>query len=177
MRDIDYQLNKDKKPLTNPATKVSECYHNFLDVFLKEVSNTVSAYSKHDYMICLLGEKDHDQAALRAMPKKKLAFVKKFLKDNLKKNFIEASSAPCSSPIMLAVKPGGNIRFCMDYWKVNKLTKKDAYLILLIAETLVQLSHARVFTKIDIRQAFHKLCMAAELEDLTIMIIQFGAYK
>ena len=55
--------------------------------------------------------------------------------------------------------------------------KKDAYPILLIAETLAQLSHARVFTKINIRQAFHKLCMAAESKDLTTMITQFGAYK
>lgn len=177
MRDIEYQLNKDERPPTDPATKVPECYHEFLDVFSKEASNTVSAHSKHDHVIRLLSEKDHGQAALRAMPKEKLVFVKKFLEDNLKKGFIEASSAPCSSPIMLAVKSGGGIRFCVDYRKLNELTKKDAYPIPLIAETLAQLSHARVFTKIDIWQAFHKLRMAAESEDLTTMITRFGAYK
>lgn len=78
---------------------------------------------------------------------------------------------------MLAVKPRGDICFCIDYWKLNKLTKKDAYLIPLIAETLAQLSHAKVFTKIDIWQTFHKLCMAVELEDLTTMITWFSAYK
>ena len=65
----------------------------------------------------------------------------------------------------------------MNYWKLNKLTKKDAYPIPLIAETLVQLSHARVFIKIDIWQVFHKLCITAESEDLTTMITRFGAYK
>ena len=73
---------------------------------------------------------------LRAMPKEKLAFVKKFLKDNLKKNFIKVSSAPCSLPIMLAVKLRGGIWFCVNYWKLNELTKKNTYPIPLIAETL-----------------------------------------
>ena len=57
------------------------------------------------------------------------------------------------------------------------MTKKDAYPIPLIAETLTQLSYARVFTKIDIQQIFPKLRMAAELEDLTTMIMRFSAYK
>ena len=136
MQDINYQLNKDEKPPTDSATKVPECYHNFLDIFLKEVSNTVSAHSKHDHVICLLGEKNYSQAALRAMPKEKLAFVKKFLENNLKKSFIEANNVLCSLPIMLAVKSGGGIQFCIDYQKLNKLTKKNAYPILLIAETV-----------------------------------------
>ena len=107
IRDINYQLDKDKRPPINPATRVPECYHNFLDVFLRDVSNTVSAHLKHDYVIRLLSEKDHSQAAIRPMSNEKLVFVKKFLEDNLEKGFIEANSALCSLPIMLAVKPGG----------------------------------------------------------------------
>lgn len=177
MQDINYQLNKDKSSPTDPATRVSKCYHDFLDVFSKEASNTVSAYSKHDYVIRLLNEKDYSQTAIRTMLNKKLVFIKKFLKNNLKKGFIKASNAPYSSPIMLAVKSGGGICFCVDYRKLNKLTKKDAYSIPLIVKTLAQLSYARVFIKIDIWQVFYKLCMVAESEDLTMMIMCFGAYK
>ena len=177
MWDINYQLDKDKMPSTNLATQVFEYYHNFLDVFLKKASNTVSAYLKYNYVIRLLNKKDHGQAAMRPMSNKKLAFVKKFLKYNLKKGFIKVSSAPWSLPIMLAIKPGGGICFCVNYQKLNELIKKDAYPISLIAEILAQLSHTRVFTKIDIWQAFHKLWIAAKLENLTIMITHFGAYK
>ena len=106
-----------------------------------------------------------------------LKFVKKFLEKHLKKGFIKASSVPCSSPILLAKKPGGGIRFCVDYWKLNKLTKKDAYLLPPIAKTMARLKKAIVFTKIDIRQAFHKLRMAIKLEDATTFASQFGAYK
>ena len=177
MQNINYQLNKDKRPPTDPVTKVSECYHNFLDVFSKKTFNTMSAHLKHNHMIKLLSEKNHGQTAIRPISNKKLVFVKKFLKDNLKKDFIESSSILCSLPIILAVKPGGGICFCIDYQKLNKLTKKDTYLISLIAKTLAQLSHARVFTKINIWQTFHKLRIAAELENLTTIITRFNAYK
>lgn len=99
MRDIDYQLNKDKRPSINPAIIVLKCYHDFLDVFLKQTSNTVLAHLKHNHVIRLLGEKNHGQAVLRAMLKKKLAFVKKFLEDNLKKALLKQvmHPAPCQS--------------------------------------------------------------------------------
>ena len=148
-----YPLNKfcsTTSRTQDAATKISKCYYNFLDVFSKEASNTVSAHSKHNHVIRLLGKKDHSQAALHSMSNPQLAFVKKFFKENLKKSFIKASSAFCSSSILLAKKSGSGIRFYVDYQKLNKLTKKDAYLIPLIAKTLVQLSHVKVFIKIDI---------------------------
>ena len=86
-----------------------------------------------------------------------LKFMKKFLEEHFKKGFIEASSVSCSSPILLAKKPGGEIRFCVDYWKLNLLTKKNVYSLPLIAETIIRLKKAVIFTKIDIQQAFHKL--------------------
>ena len=179
MRDIEYQLNKATKPLTDPKTVVPAEYHDFLDVFSKEASDTLSPHTKFDHKIELLKDKEHGDlghSALWGMSVPQLEFVKKFLEENLKKGFIEASSAPCSSPILLAKKPGAGIRFCVDYWKLNSLMKKDAYPLPLIAETIVRLKKAIVFTKIDIRQAFHKLRMALESKHATTFASQFGAY-
>ena len=94
--------------------------------------------------------------------------MKKFLEKHLKKGFIETSSAPYSSRIMVAAKSERGIRFCVNYRRLNELIKKNAYSIPLIEETLVQLKNAKVFTKINIRQAFYKLKIAANLEDLTM---------
>ena len=180
MRDIEYQLNKRTKPPTNPKTVVPAEYHDFLDVFSKDISDTLRPYGKYDHKIELLKDKDLSDlghSALRGMSVPQLKFVKKFLEENLKKGFIEASSALCSSPILLTKKPGGGIRFCVDYRKLNSLTKKDAYPLPLIAETIARLKKAVIFTKIDIRQAFHKLCMAVESKDATTFASRFGAYK
>ena len=78
---------------------------------------------------------------------------------------------------MLAAKLGKGIKFCIDYKRLNKLTKKDTYPISLIEETLTQLKNAKVFIKINICQVFHKLEMAADLEDYITFALQFRAFK
>ena len=103
--------------------------------------------------------------------------MKKFLEEHLKKDFIKASSALCSSRIMLAAKPERGIRFCVNYKHLNKLIKKDTYPMPLIKETLAQLKSTKVFTKINICQTFHKFRMAANLEDLTTFALRFGVFK
>ena len=144
----------------------------------KKKSDKVLPHSKYDHKIELVNRgKNHGQTALCSMSKPQPEFVKNFLEENLKKNFIKASRASCLSLILLAKKPGGDIRFCVDYRKLNELTKKDTYPIPLIAETLAQLKEAKVFTKIDIRQAFHKLRMSASSKNLTTMATRFGAFK
>ena len=114
--NINFQINKTDKPLTDPKTVVFEEYHDFLDMFLKEASDTVVEHSKYNHQIRLLeGHKDLGHSLLREISQEQLEFVKRFLKDNLKKEFIKASSLPYSSPILLAKKPGRGIKFCVDY--------------------------------------------------------------
>ena len=178
MKDIKYQLNKMAKTSTDPKTVVPEEYHKFLDVFSKEALDTLLSHSKYNHQIRLLeGYKDYGYNPFSKMSEPKLQFMKKFLEKHLKKKFIKVRNTPCSSRIMFAAKPGGGIRFCVDYRCLNELTKKDTYLIPLIKETLAQLKNSKVFTKIDICQAFHKLRMAADLEDLITFTLQFGAFK
>ena len=137
MKNIKYQLNKIAKIPTDPKTVVPKEYHKFLEIFLKKASDTLSPHSKYGYQIHLLkGYRDYGNNSLSKILEPKLQFVKKFLEEHLKRGFIEASSASCSLWIMLAVKLGGGIRFYIDYRCLNKLTKKDAYPIPLIEETV-----------------------------------------
>ena len=177
LRDIDYQLNKECSTPTDPKTKVPEEYHNFLKVFSKAESDELAPHSPYDHRILLTGDQAHGHSYLRSMSRMELEFVKKYLEDNLRKGFIEASHAACSSTILSAKKPGGGLRFCVDYRKLNQLSKKDRYPLPLIDKRLAQLKEAKVFSKLDIRQAFHKLRMARESEDLTTFNCRFGAYK
>ena len=89
MKIIKYQLNKTAKAFIDPKTVVSEKYHKFLDVFLKEASDTLSPHSKYNHQICLLKSyRDHGNSLFNKMSELKLQFVKKFLKEHLKKGFI-----------------------------------------------------------------------------------------
>ena len=60
---------------------------------------------------------------------------------------------------------------------MNAITKKDRYPISFIEETLAQLEGAKYFTKIDIRQAFYRIKMSEDSEELTAYLTRFGAFK
>ena len=70
------------------------------------------------------------------MSKDKLLVLRKTLLDYLSKGFIRVSNSPAAALVLFAKKPGGGLRFYVDYYALNRLTRKDYYPLLLIQETL-----------------------------------------
>jgi Reverse transcriptase (RNA-dependent DNA polymerase) len=66
---------------------------------------------------------------------------------------------------------------CVDYRKLNAITKKDKYPLPLVEETLTRLARARVFTKLDVRQAFYRIRMKDSVKDLTTFRTRYGTYR
>jgi hypothetical protein len=77
--------------------------------------------------------------------------MQEYLTNNLSKSFIVNSKAPFASLIIFVCKANKSLRFCIDYRKLNAITKKNRYYFLLINETLARLAKAKIFTKLDIR--------------------------
>ena len=177
MRDIQYQAEKEARAETNPKSVVPQEYHDFLDVFSKKDLDTLPPHRKYDHKIHLEEEQKPGHAPLCKMSPEELDAVKRYLDSHLAKGFIQASSASYSSPVLFVKKPGGGIRFCVDYKRLNAITKKDRYPIPLIEETLAQLEGAKYFTKIDICQAFYRIRMSENSEELTTFLTRFGAFK
>jgi hypothetical protein len=69
----------------------------------------------------------------------------------LKKGLIQKSTSPYSSAVLLAKKPDGTWRFCIDFWNLNKIVRRNAYPLPLIDQLLDKLVRAKYFTKIDLR--------------------------
>jgi hypothetical protein len=84
-----------------------------------------------------------------------LATVKKYIDDMLEKGFIQESKSPAGAPVLLVDKPDGTKRFCVDYRKLNDITVKDRYALPLADEMRDRLGKARIFTKLDLRDAYH----------------------
>ena len=54
-----------------------------------------------------------------------LKMIKKYLKNNLNKGFIQASSALIAFSVLFIQKLEGRLRFCIDYRKLNAIIKKN----------------------------------------------------
>ncbi|GFY24053.1 retrovirus-related Pol polyprotein from transposon 412 [Trichonephila clavipes] len=63
----------------------------------------------------------------RRLPFTKQEEVGTLLREMQENDIIEPSSSPWASPIVLVRKKDGSTRFCVDYRKLNDVTKKDSY--------------------------------------------------
>lgn len=167
----------DAATLEEVRTILPTRYRSYEDVFSKAASNRLPPHRSYDHQIQLETDNSLGYSPLYHQSPTELQAVKQYLIDNLNKGFIEASQAPFASPILFVKKPNGSLRFCIDYRKLNALTRKDRYPLPLIDETLARISGAKIFTKLDIRQAFHRIRIHPDSEDLTTFRTRYGAYK
>lgn len=157
--------------------KLPPQYEPYRDVFSKVASNQLPPHRSYDHKIQLEEELPNHFSPLYRQSTTELEATKQYLLDNLNKGFIVNSSSPFASPVLFVKKSDGSLRFCVDYRKLNSLTRNDPYPIPRIDELLSRVSKAKVFTKIDIRQAFHRIRMDPESEEYTTFRTRYGAYK
>ena len=154
--------------------KLPREYHDLWEVFEPCQAETLPPHRPFDHKIDLIAGKTPPYSHNRAFSPKELLVIRKYLDDHLAKGFIRPSNSPAASPLLLAKKPGGGVRVCVDYRGLNNVTVKNRYPIPLIRETLDALCRAKYFTKLDIVAAFNRLRIAPGDEWKTAFITRFG---
>ena len=91
---------------------------------------------------------------VRRVPPARREEVKKLLKDMLAQDVIQPTNSPWASPVVLVRKKDGSTRFCVDYRKVNSITRKDAYPLPRIDDTLDTLSGSQLFSTLDLLSGY-----------------------
>jgi hypothetical protein len=170
-------LQKQTYPsLESLKQKVPPFLHCYLDFWSKEQLDILALHRNADYKIELTDDKNLEFSYLNKHSLKELIAMQKYLTNNLAKSFIVNSKVPFASPILFVRKANGSLRFCINYRKLNAITKKNRYFLLLINETLARLAKAKIFTKLDICQAFYYICIVPESEELTAFRTRYSLF-
>lgn len=103
--------------------------------------------------------------------------LQKILDDYLQKGIIRSSEPEYASPIVLVKKKTGDLRMCVDFRKLNKVTAKHNYPIPLIDDLLESLANKKIFTKLDLKNGFHHVFMNEDPVKYTAFITPLGQYE
>ena len=77
------------------------------------------------------------------------------IETSLKAGLIRPSSSPPGVEFFFVGKKDGSLRPCIDYSPLNDITIKNRYPLPLISSVFDQLQQAKIFTKLDLRNAHH----------------------
>ena len=79
--------------------------------------------------------------------------------------------------MIAAKKPDGNIRLCIDPRYLNLALKRSHYPLPVIEEILQELSEAKVFSKVDLKQGFLQVELDEESSKLTVFQTPWSHYR
>ncbi|GBN37648.1 Retrovirus-related Pol polyprotein from transposon 297, partial [Araneus ventricosus] len=122
-----------------------------------------------------------DHPPIKQYPRR-LPLARKEEADNLVKEMvdngiIEESSGPWASPIVLVKKKDGSTRFCVDYRKLNEITKKDSYPLPRIDDTLDALNGSQWFTTLDLKSGYWQIEIRPEDREKTAFTTGQGLWQ
>ena len=100
--------------------------------------------------------------------------IKEHLREMLEIGAIRESKSPWSSNVVIVRKVDGSIRFCIDFRKLNNRTKKDAYGIPKIEDTLHMLSGSKYFSKLDLKAGYWQVEMEEKDKEKTAFQVGGG---
>jgi hypothetical protein len=139
---------------------IPEEYHDYLHVFEGKDDLGRPPHRHHDHRIPLLEGKVPPIQPLRALDEGRLWTIREYVAMSLEQGWIWSSMSPAVAPIHFVKKKDGTLRLCVDYRGLNAMTVKDQTPLPLIGEAFDRLSRAKVYTKLDVKDAYHNLRIA-----------------
>ena len=149
-----------------------ELLNEFPDVVSKELGRTsVIQHEVHVMESALIHQQPY------RVPVTRREVVKKEINKMLDMGIIQPSTSPWASPIVLVEKKDGDVRFCVDYRKLNQVSKFDAYPMPRVEEVLESVGAAKFITTLDLAKGYWQIPMAKNSQEKTAFTTPFGLYE
>ena len=134
---------------------VPTIYHDLTRVFSKDQALSLPPHRPYDCAIDLLPGAPLPVGRLYKLSVPEKETMRNYVSESLTSGIIRPSSSPVATGFFFVTKKDGSLRSCIDYRQLNTITVKNKYPLPLLSSTFEPLTHAKVFTKLDLRNAYH----------------------
>ncbi len=157
--------------------ELPEELREFSDTFSNDQASILPAFKQGDHAIEIEDGKEPPYGPLYNLSQTELSELRRYLEDSLQKGWIRHSTSSAGAPILFVPKKDGGLRLCVDYRGLNAVTVKNRHPLPLITETLDRLCGSKVFTKLDLKDAYHRLRIKAGDEWKTAFRTRYGHFE
>lgn len=148
---------------------------NYQDVFAKN-ANDVGCFSKISHQI-VTGDASPVRQPVRRTPLGFQEEEEQHLQSLLDSGVVVPSTSDWASPVVLVRKKDGGVRWCIDYRKLNDVTRKDSYQLPNIEECLNTLAGSTIFSTIDLQQGYYQIDVDQADRRKTAFITRYGLFE
>ena len=169
------RANTSQSQAADAASKLPEELREYEDVFSTEEVDRLPSHEERDYVIETTAKSLFD--SLYNLSNIELATLRTYLDDILAKDWIQYSTSSVESLILFVSKKNNDLRLCVDYRELNKVTIKNRHPLPLISETLNRLNEAKRFTKFNLKDTYHRIRIRKGDEWKTAFRTRYGHFE
>ena len=149
----------------------------YADVFSTIAAGLLPEHGRLDHAIDIMPGKEVPYGPLYNLSAPELDVLRAYIEDATAKGWIRRSTSPAGAPVLFVPKKDGGLRLCVDYRGLNNVTIKNRHPLPLISETLDRLGGAAVFTKLDLKDAYHRIRIKKGDEWKTAFRTRYGHFE
>ena len=139
---------------SNPSHIPKE-YQDFTDVFSKAKADKLALHQPYDLKINLEEGATPLIGTMYSLSQSKLQTLQEFIDEHVQTGFIWPSTSSHGAPVLFVQKKDRLFHLCVDFWGLNRISKKDQYPLLFISDLLSTVGKAWIYTTIDLWHAYH----------------------
>ena len=162
---------------TCPAVEmenINKCLQSFPDIFSSS-SQPMGLCDIRPLRIHTTGPPICQRAYRTPLTKRQV--ISDLVDEMLLQGVIRPSSSPWASPVTLVPKSDGSTRFCVDYRKLNAVTKRDSYPLPRICDVMDSLGQSKIFSTMDLKSAYHQIPVHPDHIEKTAFICHRGLFE
>ncbi|MBW0557994.1 hypothetical protein O181_097709 [Austropuccinia psidii MF-1] len=155
---------------------VPSVYHQYLGVFSKVKAEKLPPHRAFDHHI----EREGSLPSARmiySLSNQESDTFRAYISENVGKGFIWPSSSSTGAPVLFVKNKDGGLHLCVDYRKLNAVTRKNKYPVPPMNQLLTVLNGSSIFSKIDFPGAYNLIRIKEADENLTCFRHKYGSYE